>query len=404
MKTALFLVLLMTCLTSQALEIYPYEPGLGTIYFANFFSDPMSLGVHYADDDYLAIQEGTVWNTYQYWTDGLPITGTAKLNESTLMVAMGSGTYSDGVYNFNLNTHQWAINEWFIRPNFLVYCPANQKHYVGEREGLFYTANGSDWYRISSLGANPCTSFASFGTRLICNNGSIVWYSTDAALSWQQANLSNLRGFRYSADGNKIYGIMSVGSDSDGIWSSEDSGATWSPEFYSDNINAIGPDFNGQIPLGWSQPNENGNYLELWLQASNQFVALPGLNGAVKQLEIFPLVNTPSFYVINNTGLYWLTNFLQVGLDDELLPAVQSLQLKTWPNPAKSALHLEFEEKQDDLRVELFDLRGRKLFAADKTKVQNRVLDLKLPELSRGVYLLKVSLEQGSVLHKIRIY
>lgn len=403
MKTSLFFVLLMLTMVCNAVEIHPYEPALGTINFANFFSEPISLGVHFADDDYLALQEGTGWNTYQFWTDGLPITGTARLNESTLMVAMGSGTYSDGVYNFDLDTHQWAINEWFIRPNFLIYYPANQRYYVGEREGLFYTANGTNWYRISSLGVNPCTSFASFGNKLICNNGSMVWYSTDGATSWQEANLNNLKGFRYSSDGSKIYALMSVGSDSDGLWSSEDSGASWSPEFYSDNLSAIGPDFNGQIPLGWNQPNENGNYLELWLENSNQRVPIQGLNGAVKQLEIFPLVNTPSFYVINTTGLFWLTNFLEVGLDDDLIPSPQALQVKHWPNPAKSTLHLEFAEKQDHVSVELYDLRGRQLFSADRKKVQNKVLDLKLPDLPSAVYLLKVRCGKALYQQKIRL-
>lgn len=401
MKFISILVLILVSLACQALEIYPYEPGLGTIYHANFLCEPMTLGVNSAGEDYLYLYGGALWNQYSFWTDGLPITGTAKLDANTLMVAMGEGTYSDGVYNFDLGTHQWAINEWFYWPNFLTYCAGNQKHYVGEREGLFYTANGTNWYRITELGSNPCLSLASFGNNLITNNGSLVWYSNDNGLTWQQANTSNLKGFRYSADGSLIYAIMAVGSDSDGIWSSEDFGATWTMELYHDNLSAIGPDFNGQIPLGWNQPNQNGNYLELWLAGTDLLVPLPGLNSPVKQLEIFPLVNTPSFYVINNDGLYWFANFLQTDNDDEQAPELQTLNLKVWPNPAQSALYLEFADKHEDVSIELYDLKGRRVFSTDKTKVQNKVLDLKLPDLPRAIYLLKVMAGKQSFYQKV---
>lgn len=390
MKYILSVALLIVALSAMAMEVYTFGPDVDYIYFASMEQNHMALGAINNSDHHLYLYNETDWDEYTYFAQGLPITGTCNLNETTLMVAMGNGSYSDGVYNFDLNTHQWTINEWFMLPNFLRYCPENQKYYVGERDGLYHSADGINWSRIMAVGTNKCDSFASFENHLISNNGSLVYYSNNSGQSWQQANTSDLREFRYSGSGTRIYAIMDVGSNSDGLWYSDDFGATWSVAMFTAHLSAIGPDFYGEFPLGWSQANENGNYLELWVNGQLYSLSVAGLNSPVKQLDTFPYVNTPAFYVLNDEGFFWCANFLVMDNDDELSPELQSLNVKVYPNPARAALHLEFVDKEDQIDLELYDLKGRQVLAKSGLKVQDGGLEQQLPPLPSAVYLLQI--------------
>ncbi len=58
---------------------------------------------------YLWEEDIEEWTFYTY--GGLPVTGAAYLNTTQILVAMGCGTYSDGIYTFDLETHQFEVVE-----------------------------------------------------------------------------------------------------------------------------------------------------------------------------------------------------------------------------------------------------------------------------------------------------
>jgi len=333
MKYLFVILLTMFILASYCFEVSPFGPTADELVYANFEQAPISFGGSVNGYNGLFISEGDTWYHYPFWSQGLPITSIWNLNDSTIMVAMGAGTWSDGVYNFDLNTHVWTVNEWFMFPNFIKYNPGNNLYYVGERDGLFKSSDAIDWFRITSLGIEECNSLADFGANLITNNGSFVKYSTDNGQTWQTADTSNLRGFRFTSSG-VLYAIMDVESDSDGLWRSDDYGATWDNVLYTSNLNCIGPDFGDYLILGWNLPNENGNYVAV-MNAQYQLTQLThdSLDSGVKQMEIFPLINTPSFYVINSEGFFYLTGFLPVSNDDANIPSVSDIRIQAYPNP-----------------------------------------------------------------------
>ncbi|MBW6514925.1 MAG: T9SS type A sorting domain-containing protein [Candidatus Syntrophosphaera sp.] len=198
---------------------------------------------------------------------------------------------------------------------------------------------------------------------------------------------------------------MDAGSDSDGLWRSHDFGATWEVVFYTEHLSCIGPDFGGYIPLGWNQQNYEGNYLELLHPDGTRApLSHQDLSGAVRELEVFPLVNTPSFYVINTSGLFYLTGFLPVENEDETIPPAHTWNVRVYPNPAKTLINLAFEAKiPAKVEVTLFDLKGRKLQETDTLVPQMDILNMQLPDLPPGIYLLMISSENGSLLRKLVI-
>ncbi len=60
---------------------------------------------------YLWEEDIEQWTFYTY---GLPVTGAVNLNATQILVAMGCGTYSDGIYTFDLETHQFEVVEWLF--------------------------------------------------------------------------------------------------------------------------------------------------------------------------------------------------------------------------------------------------------------------------------------------------
>jgi hypothetical protein len=405
MKHALVFALLALAVCAGAFDCTPFGPDAPLIYRADLQQNPLAMGASDADGfSTLYLFDGRDWESHPFWAQNFPITGICRLDDDAFMISMGNGSYSDGIYNFDLDTQSWEINEWFFRPNFVLYYPDGGMYYVGERDGLFRSDNADNWTRITQLGTDECDSFAWHGNHVVTNNGNVIWYSGDSGQTWQTSQMVMLEGFRFTSDGT-LYALLDAGSDSDGLWRSDDFGATWDVVFWTDHLSCIGPDFAGYLPLGWEQQNHEGNFLEL-LHPDGTRVPLShvDLNSPVVELEIFPLINTPSFYVVNSSGLYYLTGFLPVENDDETMPPAQPWDLRVYPNPAKTEINLAFDAKiPAKVDVTLFDLKGRQIFSRKSLLPVDGRIPCKLPALASGLYLLRIGIGSQYQLQKVML-
>jgi len=399
LKIHVFLAISIFCLGLNAFDISQFGPEAMHIYCANLNQEPSAFGVRSLDQELLVLLENGEYNQYQYYAQGLPISGICQLDTNTLMVAMGAGSYSDGVYNFDLTTHQWTHNEWFMRPNFIKHCPSNGKYYVGERDGLYHSSDAVNWYRITAVGMNNCNSVDWFGQHLVCNNGNLVYISSDGGATWQQSSMSLLSGFRFT-DSGMLYGIIATESDSDGLWRSHDFGTTWEPVFYSSNLAAIGPNFDDLIPLGWSQPVQDDCYLAL-LNGNDEIIPLEHqyLGSPVVDIELFPLINTPSFYVINSDGLYYLTNFGASSTADEML-TTPKLSLCAYPNPASERCAIKTQNTlPNHSTLSVYNIRGQLIREIPWGTVHELSWDLRDAigrRMPSGIYYLRLTDRKGA--------
>jgi len=74
---------------------------------------------------------------------------------------MGDGSFSDGVYKFDLTTHQFEVQEWALKPHFLIYCSTLNAYYAGSQTGLLYSNNGFDWTFVATFYNENCIAMAS---------------------------------------------------------------------------------------------------------------------------------------------------------------------------------------------------------------------------------------------------
>ncbi len=410
MRNIFIFALLISSVFCSAFQVEAFGPAADDFSCANLDQIPVSFGIRINNQEKLCLWENGVWNSYSYFVNtGLTIRGTCMLNADTMLVAMGDLTYSDGIYNFDVNTHTWQLNNWSMVPNFVKSNPYNQLYYVGERDGLFYSADGYSWSMISSLGSNECNSIAWYNNNVITNNGQIVYYSTDNGVSWQQSSISNLRSFRFS-DNGVLYAIMDVLSDSDGLWLSNDFGANWTNILYTSALSCIGPIYNDSVTLGWRESYADSCFVGM-LNSSGEvtFFNHPALNAPVKQMDNFPYINTPSFYVLNSSGCFYVTSFL-VGTEDPVIPEIPPAKISAFPNPAISYADIYLTKTgPEPCELNIYNLKGQKVRNLKVTKTlkeQTLSWDLKdnhSSPISAGMYLLILQDTKGNCLAKTKL-
>ncbi len=389
----LIMAISLCSITLAAFECSPYGPVADELHCALLDEVTEAYGARVGDSEVLILLENGEYNQYTYYAQGLPISGLCWRDANTLMVSMGAGTYSDGVYNFDLTTHQWTINEWFFHPHFITRSPDNLKYYVGERDGLYTSGNGEDWYRETDMPQDDCRSMACYGQHIVCNVGNSVYISSDAGIQWQQAGMGLLEKFRFTDDG-VLYGIMDDLSDSDGLWRSYDFGQSWELVFYASSLSCVGPDFGEIIPVAFHETDGRDNYLAL-LDADDvlTFLAHEDLQSSIQEIGLFPLVNTPSFYVINDTGFYFITGFIPIGNEDQLAPAPDASALKVYPNPATKDCRVSVSDGACISELKIYNLRGQ-LLRTIRQSAKELAWDLcddRETPLPAGIYLLRAA-------------
>lgn len=392
MKAMLIALISLMILPIFALDCLPYGPNADQITAVHLAGWPECYGVIEDAQKMLVIFESGLYQEYSFSGGGLSIKSILLKDENTLMVLMGDGTYSDGLWDFDLTEHSWTINEWFAFPNFLRYSGYNSTYYLGTEQGLYHSADAETWNRIWDLGEGDFTELTCFEGHFACLKDSFVYTSHNAGENWQSTTSPFFESIRYT-DNGVLYGIMARMSDSDGLWRSWDYGENWELVFYSSNLSCIGPNFGNKLPLGWSD-GETNNCTVFLLDHHDNLIALdhPNLYAPSIQMDIFPFVNTPSFYVVNDNGLFFITGFLEVEVDD--LVSAPAHPMTIYPNPGKANLKLKLGKCEAGESLRLYDIKGRMLCSMNIDNSQaeqiewnlNRTLSNALPA---GIYFVR---------------
>jgi len=372
-----------------ALQVNPFGPSVDSFTCANLQQIPLTFGAVLNGQNCLFVEVDGQWQPYD--TQNLPVKSIYVQSSTNLLVALGDGTDSDGLYGFNLSNHQWILVQWFSEPNFIKYNPVNSLYYLGDSSGLYQSDNGTVWQHINMIGNGVCNSLDFCDNYLVANCGSQVFCSADNGVNWSLANGVNLTDFHYTAE-TYLFSIMHVGSDSDGIWCSDDFGLNWFPCHYCSCVCELGPDFNGCLTIGRSQSDEPAQYVALYHPGDQIcFCNHVSLDSPVKQMGLFPWVDTPSFYVVNGQGCFYLTDFLTEN-DDPLIPAALSPNLSVYPNPAHRSASLKIAGKlRGNEEISLYNLKGQFIKTLPLLNAETgleRISSLDLADLPAGIYLL----------------
>jgi hypothetical protein len=203
---------------------------------------------------------------------------------------------------------------------------------------------------------------------------------------------------------------MDVGSDSDGLWRSNDFGANWTNILYTSALSCLGPIYNNNVTLGWRESYEDSCYVGIWHpDGTVSLLNHPLLNAPVKQIDIFPYINTPSFYVLNSGGCFFVTSFL-VGIDDPVIPQIPQAKISTYPNPALSYTDIYLSKvSPEPCKLTIYNLKGQKVRNLDVSEtLQKQTLSWDLKnnngfKVSAGIYFLVLQDTKGYCLAKTKL-
>ncbi len=344
-----------------------------------------------ADNGFYVYNYGN--NTCEFFSNGgLPVAGAGYFNNEKILVAMGDGSWSDGVYTFDLSTHDFEPMDWFVWPNFLHYHETTSTWWVGsDWGGLWKSADGVIWEAVETFSTFPCISLASQGQHLVVQlisdltNG---YWSNDNGESWYPSELSpGFSDMAFHYDG-QLLGIFPYYSNSSGLWKSDDFGNSWQIEIYQDNMSAVCFDVFSEIIVGFDGEGVGiyhpGNGID-FINAD-----LPNLN--INKIQVNQTMSAPALFVSTDQGAYFSYDYY-VGMDvDENNEA--KIQLS--PNPANGILNIKSDINLKSIK--LINPSGQLVY---KRNISGMAFQINTTEFSSGIYTLQLETEKGVSVRKV---
>ena len=307
--------------------------------------------------------EGNVWNEYSY--SGLPCWDAEQVYMATadLIVVMGCGTFSDGIYFFNFITFEFIISEWFYNPRFIYHCWNDGKFYVGGEQGLMKAEVPSIWESVDFFDGKYCYDMVSFYDSYIVSTDEGIFYSDDAGENWYPSNtIVYLSDLEIGSNG-LVYGIFPGTSWSSGLWSSNNYGVNWEVEFWDAMMNSVSFDDQGCLFIGWEEPNgPNQGVAQYFPLTGNYSLMNDGLpNTYVNKITYHPYLIYPNIICCTDDGAYILSDYTGTGSNEKIIPK-QILEISNYPNPFNPETKIVFDlPKSGKVKLKIYNIKGQQV-------------------------------------------
>gem|GEM_PF-452770 len=419
MKKYAFIILLLSFFTpARAYNWIPFGPDTINALNICFEAGPTfgvicaSNGMYIFEDN---IQE---WVFFSY--GGLPVRGAVNLTPTTILVAMGNMSWSDGIYTFDLLSHQFAVVEWVVDPSYIIYydeIPAGETgsytgaFFAGSRyNGLYTSADGYNWTEVPFFTGKACLAMACYQQHLVvsCNGNNEMYLSDDYGGSWNQAPIPTpwISDMKFNNEG-ELYGIFPDHSNSSGLWHSVDFGNTWQNSFYSDNMGAVGYDAVGDLFVGWEAlfaPYYEG------IAIYNPSAPPPGLtflneglpNTSINKILWNPTMSVIAIFCCTAGGVYYCNDYL-TAVDGQ---GKSAPDLLICPNPVTrdAAIRIVVDDVHESCLVAgVYDVRGTKVHEIVCSRHASGEYHgiLRRGDYSPGMYYCSVATEHSMTCRKI---
>ena len=393
MKTLVLLITVLMALTSAQVRAgwVPFGPE-GIV--ANKTCFLVDNHYHYAichdQGIYLYDQVTNEWTNYP---SGLPIMDAYYLNGEDILVIMGCGTDSDGIYSFNPVSGEFVLIKYLECPYFIAYDEIIQKYYVGHHLGLETSYNGLNWTAIDIFSGMSMVAMAISQNHIVVSrmdNMYGIWYSNDHGVNWLQSppGVPMISDLAFDQNQN-LWGIFPDMIYSSGLWSSSDFGNSWEVEFWSVNMKCVGIDVLGDVYVGWDENPMGGHEgIARWNpDDSTLYFINEGLSSLViNDISVNPVMSAPALFCCTDDGAY--ISFDYVGIQEKLeLP--ESVYLMVYPNPASEMIRISCGNmnEESDALIRVFQADGRKAME-QKLIPAKGIMEMNISGLSPGIFLI----------------
>ena len=310
----------------------------------------------------IMVNQNDVWTEYSY--GNLPVWDVETVMAATadIIVIMGNGTDSDGIYGFNFSNHEFNILQWLQYPNFINYCPADSHYYAGGEDGLFKSRDGLNWQSVADFNNIDCLDMAVYESNYVVSTDDQVYYSTDAGHTWNTNGPYLLLSDLDVTESGEFYGIFPNNSYSSGLWKSIDFGVNWTVEFWHVYVTCVSWDHTGSLFVGWNVPGTNPAGFAAW---HTDFWELEYMNEGLGCLQINnitwnPLINCLNRIVCTDEGLYMITGYETDISPDHITPL--NITAHNFPNPFNPETCISFTlPYSNDISLNIYNTKGEKV-------------------------------------------
>lgn len=356
-RLSLFLIILIYPFFSYSNNWIPIGPD--TVAVNNVFTS-YSANVLLLSDGIL-VNDGSGWKKYS--KGNLPVWDAIELSQDTLILVMGNGNRSDGIYKFVVGDSSFEILGGGVNPHFIVKNPYNQYYYVGSEEGLEKSSDGILWEEVDFFKNKNCLAMDFFNEHCVISvsgDTSGIYFSTDGGNSWA---LSSQFSYHFSDllfnESGILYGVFPDETWSSGLWMSKDYGVNWNVEFWATNISSIGYTAD-RLFVSWYKPDLDKEGIAIWDTLSQELKFLnDGLPNVkiryIKENQIFDCANITA---CTDSGAYCLTEF-PVSIKNKII-IPKNFHLINYPNPFNSSTIFSFElSSRAFIKLTIYDINGQ---------------------------------------------
>ncbi len=324
----------------------------------------------------------------------LPVVGFAPLDDTHCLFIMGDGSWSDGIYQLDLETNQQEVAVYSPWPYFLEKDQSTGIYYAGAEYGLYTSEDGITWDAPGDdEGARYDIAF--WNTDIAICGEYCIYHSADGGDNWNTYTTSQqFTDLAYNSSGT-LYGVFDGVSNSSGLWSSQNNGQNWTLEFYSDNLHCVNWNWCNYLFVGWNPPvGTTSEGIAMWhpdiweLEYMNS--DLPNLQ--INSITFHPLIDCENVIACTEDGVYMNTTF-PYGTEEVTDPK-PALELYNYPNPFNPETTIRFTlERPSFCEMSIYNARGQRIarLIHEKLSAGPHTIVWNAENVSSGIYTCRVN-------------
>ncbi|MBI9066407.1 MAG: T9SS type A sorting domain-containing protein [Salinivirgaceae bacterium] len=339
---------------------------------------------------------GASWNTINY---GLPVMEAIPFDTSNILLVMGNGSYSDGIYKLNLSTNTFYLVEYCFNPTFIKYNTINNTYYAGTRyNGMLSSSDGLTWEAVPYFQDKGCTTMDFYEQHIVVtqeNNIFATYYSDDSGNTWNQSSsVVIIHDIAFNQNGI-LYGVFTGMSNSSGLYISYNFGHTWNIEYYIDNMNTVGFDVLGKIFTGFNGASAPFEGVAIYDTTANNFTFLnTGLpNKNIHKFKVNPVLSSITIFACIDTGVYYCNDYVTSIQNNNFTEN----NIRIYPNPANDKIEIT---GLNNGTIQIINEQGQIVKTLNTSSTKTTI---DLINFSSGIYIIKAKTDKGIATKKFII-